>query len=316
MDLEPVVRAGGLLRAGCPVVVLYSGGRDSTCLLDVAARIVGPGAVTALHVNYRLRESAAADEDHCARTCAELGVALEVRVAGAPGPGNLQAWARELRYATARELAEGSGADVAAGQTATDQVETILYRLASSPSRRALLGMRAREGRLVRPLLSFTRADTRAHCEARALPWREDATNASDTFARGRVRHGLVPALEAIHPAAADNVLAVAAILREEGAVLDQLVDEILGGRSAVELATLRSLAPALRRLVVQRLADEAAGSPAAGVARRADEVAAMSESGTHALDLPGGIRAVARRGLVTFTRPVVPRQRLSELPT
>ncbi len=315
MDLEPAVRAAGVLRADCPVVVLYSGGRDSTCLLDVAVRIAGPRAVTALHVNYGLREAAAADEEHCARTCAELEVALEVRVAAAPGPGNLQAWARELRYAAARELAEDAGAEVAAGHTASDQVETILYRLASSPSRRALLGMRAREGRLVRPLLSVTRADTRAHCEARGLPWREDTTNAGDAFARGRVRHGLLPALEAIHPAAADNVLAVAAILREEGAVLDELVEEILCGRSAVPLSTLRSLAPALRRLVVQRLADEAAGGPAAGVGRRADEVAAMSGAGTHALDLPGGIRAVARRGVVTFTRPAVPRQRLSELP-
>ena len=77
MDLAPQVRDGGLLAAGRAVVVLYSGGRDSTCLLDVAVRIAGPGAVTALHVNYRLRDSADEEERHCARTCRELGVALE-----------------------------------------------------------------------------------------------------------------------------------------------------------------------------------------------------------------------------------------------
>jgi tRNA(Ile)-lysidine synthase len=68
-----------------------------------------------------------------------------------------------------------------------------------------------------------------------------------------------------------------------------------------IALSTLRALPPALRRLVVQRLADEAAGGPAAGVGRRADEIAALAQSGTAALDLPGGVRATARRGLLTF---------------
>lgn len=301
MDLEPQVRDGGLLAAGRAVVVLYSGGRDSTCLLDVAVRIAGPAAVTALHVNYRLRDSADVDERHCARTCRELGVALEVRRAEAPAGGNRQAWARELRYTAARELAQAQDGDVAAGHTATDQVETILYRLASSPSRRALLGMRPRDGRLIRPLLGITRARTAAHCHARGLQWRDDETNATSAYARGRVRHRLVPALEAIHPAAQANVLAVAQTLRDEAAVLDELVQGVLAGRSEIELSVLRSLAPALRRLVVQRLADAAAGRPAAGVGRRADEVAAMSDHGTAALDLPSGVRATARSGVVSF---------------
>jgi tRNA(Ile)-lysidine synthase len=313
-DLEPCVRKGGLLATGRPVVVLYSGGRDSTCLLDVAARIAGPAAVTALHVNYGLREAAGDDERHCAAMCAQLGVGLIVRRADDTGPqrrGNLQAWARELRYAAARALAGTRAADIASGHTATDQVETILYRLASSPSRRALLGMRARDDSdppLLRPLLSFTRASTAAHCRARGLAWREDESNATGTYARGRVRHRLVPALEAIHPAAQANVLALARTLRDEATVLDEVVGSVLAGRSEIELTALREMAPALRRLVVQRLADEAAGGPAAGVGRRADEVAGLADTGTAALDLPGGVRATARRGVVMFApTPPVP---------
>jgi tRNA(Ile)-lysidine synthase len=173
--------------------------------------------------------------------------------------------------------------------------------LASSPSRRALLGMRPRDGRLIRPLLGFTRASTAAHCRARGLQWREDETNATSAYARGRVRHRLVPALEAIHPAAQANVLALAQTLRDEAAVLDELVHEVLAGSTEIELSVLRSLAPALRRLVVQHLADAAASGPAAGVGRRADEVAAMSDRGTAALDLPSGVRATARSGVVSF---------------
>ncbi len=192
---------------------------------------------------------------------------------------------------------------MAAGHTLTDQVETILYRLASSPSRRALLGMRSREGSLVRPLLGFTREETAAYCEARGLSWREDETNTSDAFARNRIRAGLVPALRDVHPGAMENVIAVAEILRLEGEVLDALVDEVLGDGSAVTVARLRSLAPALRRLVVQRLADEAADGFAPGAASRADEIAALSDRGTAMLDVGNGLRAVAEYGRLRFAR-------------
>ncbi len=300
------VRRDGLLAPDRPVVVLYSGGRDSTCLLDLAARVAGSGAVSALHVNYGLREAADGDEHHCRELSERLGVAVKVvrpRRTGGLEYGNLQSWARDQRYGAATQLALQRGAEVAAGHTATDQVETILYRLASSPSRRALLGMAPRNGRLIRPLLGFTREQTSAYCEERGLAWREDESNASDAYARNRIRQDLVRALESVHPAAQANVLAVAEILRDEARVLDQWVDAELAGRGEISVARLRELDPALRRLVVQRLADAAAGEPAAGVARRADEVAAMSEVGRAALDLPHGVRATATRGVVRFGR-------------
>jgi tRNA(Ile)-lysidine synthase len=229
-------------------------------------------------------------------------VRLEVRRPRRSESGNLQAWARDERYRAAAALALELDGDIASGHTATDQVETILYRLASSPSRRALLGMRPREGRLVRPLLPFSRSDTAAYCVERGLSWREDETNESDLYARGRVRHALVPALLAIHPAAEQNVLALAAVLRDEAEVLDALVDEALAGADEVSLEALRSMPGAVRRLVVQRLADgAAAGGLAPGAARRADEVAALGNGG--ALDIGSGVRAVVRGGAVSFAR-------------
>ena len=295
------VRAGGLLPAGGPVVVLLSGGRDSVCLLDVAVRVAGE--VAAVHVNYGLRDEAPDDERHCEELCERLGVALTVERPRRPeAGGNIQAWARDVRYAVATRQALGSGGVVAAGHTADDQVETILYRLASSPSRRALLGMRPQDGLLVRPLLGVTRAQTTAYCEQRGLVWRDDATNDGDRYARNRVRNQLVPALEQVHPAAAANVLRTAALLRDEGEVLDALVGEQLderGGRLEIPLERLAALAPALRRLVVQRLADRAAGKLVPGAARHADEVAALRRSGRAMLDLGGGVRAVAERGVV-----------------
>jgi tRNA(Ile)-lysidine synthase len=303
------VRDGGLVTPGSTVVAMLSGGRDSVCLLDLIVRLLGPDAVRALHVNYGLRDDADEDEAHCAALCERLGVRLEVERPRRPeGPGNLQAWARDTRYSAAARLAGGDGALIATGHTADDQVETILYRLASSPSRRALLGMKPRDGQLVRPLLSFSRAQTTAYCEERGLPWRDDPSNAESSYARNRVRHGLAKALAEVHPAAAQNVLRTAALLRDEAEVLDGLVAAELDGsdgspRGTIELDRLAELPTALRRLVVQRLADRAAGRPVAGAANHADEVAALRRTGTAMLDLGGGVRAIAERGVLRAER-------------
>ncbi len=111
-ELQQRVRAEGLLGQRAPVVVMVSGGRDSVCLLDVAAAVCGVRRVHALHVNYGLRGADSdADQHHTAKLCAQLGVELEVAQVGAGereralAGGNLQAWARDLRYEAARRLA-------------------------------------------------------------------------------------------------------------------------------------------------------------------------------------------------------------------
>jgi tRNA(Ile)-lysidine synthase len=299
--VEERVRAGGLLHG--PVVVLLSGGRDSVCLLDLATRLAGP--VTALHLNYGLRDTADADEAHCEALCERLGVRFAVRrPRGATG--NLQAWAREQRYAAA---AEHDGL-IATGHTATDQVETVLYRLAASPGRRALLGMPEREGRLIRPLLTTTRAETAEHCRERGLPWREDPSNADAAFARNRVRHQLVPLLQSLHPAAEQNILRTLALLRDEAEVLDELVADI-----PPDVAALRALPPALARLAVQAQADRSGEAPALG--SRTEEILALSEHGTAALDVGGGLRAIVEYGRLRFERepPELPEPAWLEVP-
>ncbi|HEX3509572.1 MAG TPA: tRNA lysidine(34) synthetase TilS, partial [Solirubrobacteraceae bacterium] len=249
-DAREAVARTGLLDGREPIVAMISGGRDSTCLLDVAVSLRGAETVRALHVNYGLREAADGDEHHCRQLCDALGIALEVvRVPRAGDrPGNLQAWAREVRYEAARASASRSGALLASGHTASDQVETILYRLAASPGRRALLGMRAREGSLLRPLLGLTREQTAAYCRARGLGWREDESNADPRYARTRVRAGLLPALAALHPAASANVLRTAALLRDETELLEDLVEAELAGAQEIPVESLAELPPALAR--------------------------------------------------------------------
>ncbi len=311
MDSDPLlerVLADGLLGEG-PLVVMLSGGRDSVCMLDLAARSRGPREALALHVNYGLREEADADERFCVEFCDSHGVELSVRRPVRPeSSGNLQAWARDVRYDAAARIALPLQAQIVTGHTADDQVETILYRLASSPSRRALLGMKPRDGVLARPLLGTTRDEVTEYCERRGLAWREDASNGEPTFARNRIRAGLLPELAKAHPAAAANVLRTAAILRDEAEVLDALVGAELDGSGGERLgrirqARLRELHPALRRLVVQQLADAAAGQPVPGAARFADQVAELRHGGAM-LDLGSGVRAVLEHGVIRAERP------------
>jgi tRNA(Ile)-lysidine synthase len=307
--VREMVRGEGLLGERGPLVVMVSGGRDSVCLLDVAVALRG-GSVNALHLNYRLRVQADADERHCVELCARLGIGLKI-VRATPRerePGNLQAWARELRYREAlrlaSELEEDGQAPVATGHTASDQVETILYRLAASPGRRALLGMAPKDGRIVRPLLGLTREQTAAYCEARGLAWREDPSNDSERYARARVRHGLLAALRSVHPAAESNVRRTAALLREETELLDGLVQSELAGRRGIAIARLEELPPALARLVVVRLAEDAAGTFVPQAGDRVQEILALARrAGRAELHVGGRAGAVVEGGVLEMIR-------------
>lgn len=313
------VRSEGLLQPGRECIVLLSGGRDSVCLLDLAVTVSGAERVTALHLNYGLRVAAERDQQHCERLCRDLGVRLRAQRPTRPPGGNLQAWARNERYAAAAGLLAGrEEVAVATGHTAGDQLETVLYRLISSPSRRALqamkprdsLAVQARSGDLgrratvtvIRPLLGFSRAQTGDYCRQRGLSWVDDESNEQPKYVRNRIRNELLPLLRELHPGAERNIAALAETLRDEQRVLDEAVDTVLGGRAEIELVRLRGLTPALARLVLQRLADGVHLRPAPGVVGRLDEVLALPLNGTGHLDLPHRLRATVTGGVLRVT--------------
>jgi tRNA(Ile)-lysidine synthase len=268
-----------LIEAGEPLLVMLSGGADSVCLLDIAQK---RGAeVSALHVNYGLREGAGEDE----RFCREIFPSVIVERVTL-GSGNVQALARNARYELAERHAVG---DYATGHTLSDQAETVLMRLCSSPGRTGLLGMAPRRGRLIRPLLGMTRAETRAYCREHGLAWRDDPTNADTSFTRARVRHELLPLLERVAPGAERTIAETARLLREESEALDALLPQ------SDDLVEIAALPPALSRLVLRRLA----GAPI-----RVDELLGLvGRGGTVSLDVGQGLRAVVEYGRVRFDR-------------
>ena len=311
-EVLDAIERSGLGLPGATVLAMLSGGADSVCLVHALQRLIGGERLLALHVNHGLRPAADADERFCRELCEGLGIAISVERIEMRPPGNLEALAREGRYAAAERVREREQLDlIATGHTASDQVETILFRLVSSPGRRALLGMKPRRGRLVRPLLSVTREQTRAYCVREGLAWREDDSNLDPGFARNRLRLRVLPELRLVHPAADANVLASAAELSDEAEVLEKATGEAIeaigagGHPPAVESTRLASLEPALRRLVVRRLAEAAAGEPMPLGPAELERIERLGASGGSAeLDLGRGVRAVSEYGVIRFLRP------------
>ena len=190
--VERDIRRLDLIPPGGEVTCLVSGGADSTCLWDALQEL--GYRVSALHVNHGLR---GAESDGDARFCRE---ALGAEVVDAP-PGGTEDELRALRYGYATERRR------ATGHTASDQVETVLYRLVSSG--RAGTGIKPkREDGVVRPLLGLWREETAAYCASAGLAYREDSSN-RDTK-RGLIRARILPLLEELDPRARENLLALA----------------------------------------------------------------------------------------------------------
>jgi tRNA(Ile)-lysidine synthase len=188
--IEEHIRRHDLIPPGGAVTCLVSGGPDSTCLWH-ALRELGY-EVSALHVNHELRDE---ESEEDARFCQE---ALGAEVVEAPGRTRTEAELRELRYSFARDRLR------ATGHTASDQVETILFRLVSSGT---TSGIRVRrDDGVVRPLLTVWRDETEAYCRAEGLRFRVDTSNRET--ARGLIREQVLPALRRLHPAAEQNILA------------------------------------------------------------------------------------------------------------
>jgi len=222
--VELFIRRRDLIPPGGDVVCLVSGGADSTCLWHVLGAL-GYG-VSALHVDHGLRGE---ESDEDARFCREE---LGAEVVHAP-PARSEAALRELRYAYAADRLR------ATGHTASDQVETLLYRLVSSGRPGAIKAKR--EDGVVRPLLEATRRETEAYCGAEALPFRVDSSNAGTR--RGLIRNEILPLLRRLHPAAEQNLLALARDAEHARPRLPRAVEEtlaeLLADRSGTKHADL-----------------------------------------------------------------------------
>lgn len=223
----------GLLARGSSVVVAVSGGADSMALLDLLLRLRESLALSvhAAHFEHGIRgEASVEDARYVARFCRLRGVACSVEAASVPQYArenkiSLETAARELRYAFLRRVKECVGAQViAVAHHADDQAETVLLHLLRGAGLHGIAGMLPRAGDVVRPLLSCTKAELTAYCEARGIEVRHDATNDAADARRNYLRLEVMPRLTShINEAVGAALVRLADAARADDALLDEL---------------------------------------------------------------------------------------------
>ena len=225
--------------------VAFSGGVDSSVLLDAAARVLGGQAATglaAVHVNHGLHPDAGDWEDHCRTVADGLGIRLEVRrvaVSGERGQGGLEAAARLARHAALRDVVP-PGEAVLLAHHLDDQAETVLHRILRGAGPAGIAAMRpeATVGglRLVRPLLAVPRSEILDYAATRSLSWVEDPGNLAAAHDRNHLRHRVMPVLAERWPDAGATLARLGERAHETASMLD--------GLAAVDLEAARGRAP------------------------------------------------------------------------
>ena len=237
--VEATIRRRDLIPPGETVTCLVSGGPDSTCLWHVL-RELGHD-VSAVHVAHGLRGAESkADACFCSDALDATIVPREEASRGAA-----EAELRAIRYESTARFGLR-----ATGHTASDQVETVLYRLVSSGNTKGIKPRR--EDGVVRPLLDVWREDTVRYCDEHGLDYRVDSSNPETK--RGLIRDEILPLLRRLHPAADGNLLALA---EERGRLpreLERTLRALLASTDGTKTADLRGDLRAVREYDQVRL--------------------------------------------------------------
>ncbi|GKT21109.1 tRNA lysidine(34) synthetase TilS [Acidovorax sp. SUPP3334] len=276
-----------------PLAVGLSGGADSTALL-LACAGRWPGQVHAFHVHHGLQAAADGFERHCTALCERMGVPLQVaRVDARPAPGQSpEDTARRMRYEAFAGLAQVTlGHDaiktIALAQHADDQAETLLLALSRGAGVPGLASMPAhwqRDGLAwQRPLLRVAGADVRAWLVARGEPWVEDPTNGDEHYTRNRIRHRLLPALDAAFPQFRDTFARSAEHAAQASELLQELAEaDLVAVGVPPRLAAVQALSRARQANVLRHWLRSVHGTTpaAAQLAELLDQIAACTTRG------------------------------------
>ena len=228
---------------GKKVVVACSGGKDSIALLSCLCGLREELSLTlfAAHFNHGLRgEESDRDEKFVASFCEKEGVPLflgreDVKAFAKEKKLSLEAAAREVRYRFLFSVSKDADWILTA-HTASDQAETVLFRLIRGSGLKGLRGILETRGKLFRPMLSITEEEVREYLTAFSIPYVEDSTNACESYTRNRIRHRILPEIRKINPSFEDSVLRLAASASEDEEYLSSLAEDglkkaLLNGR-------------------------------------------------------------------------------------
>jgi tRNA(Ile)-lysidine synthase len=305
------IRSCELIKPGDRVLVAVSGGPDSTALL-VAMRELGVD-LAAAHFDHALRAGSDQVAGHVGELCARLGVELVTERRVSPMPrGSVQAGARALRYEFLERARTRVAADVVAlAHTADDVVEGAVLHLMRGCGLPGLRGMPARRSAYVRPMLGVWRTEVVEFLEQRGISAYADPANADLHFARARVRHEILPALERDRPGIVRRFYAAARQASAMQEAVEREVDTLLaaGMPTAPDVAQMREpLAVELMKALYSRAGGSQPALSRAHLASMLDLV--RGGRGGRGIDLPRGRRFRIVGTYMEVMEPAIPSAR------
>jgi tRNA(Ile)-lysidine synthase len=289
------------------VLVACSGGADSLALAAATAFEASRGGVCAglITIDHGLQPGSAAQAARVAAIGYELGFdPVQIAMVTVGLRGGPEAAARAARYAALEAAAVAHDAHVLLGHTLDDQAETVLLGLGRGSGPRSIAGMRAADGRWLRPFLGLRRSVTEAACVALGLqPW-DDPHNADPSFQRVRLRREVLPLLEDVLQGGVVPALGrTADLVRADLDALDTILGTVAPQRGAtLDVGELAAAPRAVRSRMLRAWAHGNGAGPLSAAHTAALDALVTDWHGQGPLDLPGGLRAIRASGRLEFT--------------
>ena len=239
--INNTIKKYGMLSSDDYIAVAFSGGADSTALLDILYK--EGKKVCAVHVNHMIRgEEADRDEDFCRDFCTKRNIPFFCHRVNVPlyaeksGEGMEEA-ARRLRYAAIEETAATEGiTKVATAHHADDNAETVIFNIVRGSGAKGGCGIPPVRGIYIRPLLEVTRDEIIAYCDGNGISYVTDSTNLSVDYTRNYIRHEIMPRLKKVNPSATEALGRFSSFLREDNDALEDMVPNSADRQTLAEL--------------------------------------------------------------------------------
>lgn len=289
----------GFFRGGERVLAAVSGGADSVALMHLLRGAAAREGfeLFAAHYEHGIRgEESRGDADFVSRLCEDLGVPLSMGAGDVPlyarehGMG-LELAARELRYAFLKDVKAELNADtIALAHHMDDQAETVMMHILRGSGLRGLVGMRARQGDIARPLLGVGKAELIDYLTENHVAWREDSTNAVADTPRNRLRLTILPVLGEMYPGAREAICRLSDLAAiDDDYLAAQAAGYLRDNMISVPGGARLDLSPTPHHAVLGRaLVEMMGGAPAETVAR----LTALASVAGGPIDVGGGRRA------------------------
>lgn len=216
------------------IIVGFSGGADSTCLLYILNLLKDEFGVSihAVHLNHCLRgQESDRDEAFVRDFCRKHSVKLTVKRVDILNEAKqhskgIEEYARQARYELFSSLCSEKSV-IATAHNLNDCEETLLFNLARGSALKGLCSIPPVRDNIIRPLIECSRNEIEDFCKQNNLGFVTDSSNLSDDYTRNRIRHKIIPLLKEINPSFDASVLRCVTSLRSDEKYLSQEANKL-----------------------------------------------------------------------------------------